>query len=191
MNVPAFLRSRRGAALVVGGALAVAAGVGLVACGSDGSGGGDRAGAESSGVPQLSVVDPYIPQPAKQGTAAGYLTVRNDGDTADRLVAVSTSLTADATLHRTTETTMQKLDGIDIPAHGQGVLTRGGAHIMFEGTTRPLKKGDTVDVTLTFAKSAPITVQLPVLGAADRPGDPGTDPNGSGGADSEHSGHGG
>lgn len=195
---------RRTAALVAGGVFAVAAGIGLVACASDGSGKSDRpAAAADATAPQVKVVDPYIPQPLKGGIAAGYLVLQNDGGTADRLLSVTTDISPSATLHQTVDNRMQQVDGIDIPAHGKGVLGRGGAHIMFEDTTRPLKKGDTVDVTLTFEKSAPITVRVPVLGAADRPGDPGATggsggsggsagtPGSATGGSEDHTGHGG
>ncbi|MGW0660338.1 copper chaperone PCu(A)C [Streptodolium elevatio] len=185
---------RRAVALVAGGVLAVGAGVGLVACASDGSGKSDRPAAESAAGPQVKVVDPYIPQPVKGGMAAGYLVLQNDGGTADRLVSVTTDIAPSATLHQTVDNRMQQVEAIDIPAHGKGVLGRGGAHIMFEETTRPLKKGDTVDVTLTFEKSAPITVRVPVLGIAERPGDAGgtTASTGQPGATTEdHTGHGG
>ncbi|MCF2526461.1 copper chaperone PCu(A)C [Yinghuangia soli] len=203
--------SRRAAALILGGLLTVGAGVGLVACTSDGSGDGKpEASAAQGTAPQLKIVDPYIPQPAKDGMAAGYLVVQNDGGTADRLVSVRTDLTASAEIHQTVDNSMQKIDGIAIPAHGKGVLARGGTHIMFMDTTRRLTKGDIVDVTLTFEKSAPITVRVPVLGAADRPGDPGVGTTGGAAAGdagaagsagnagspapsggSEHAGHGG
>ncbi|UGQ15205.1 copper chaperone PCu(A)C [Yinghuangia sp. ASG 101] len=172
----ARLRSRRTAALVAGGALTATAGIGLVSCGSDGSGGADRGDGRANGSgPKLTIVDPYIPQPAKDGIAAGYLVVRNDGDTADRLVAVSSPLTPNAALHETVDTTMAHLDGVDVPAHGRGVLARGAAHIMFTDTPGPLRKGDVVDVTLVFEKSGSVTVRVPVYGIADRPGDPGTE----------------
>ncbi|HSA53623.1 MAG TPA: copper chaperone PCu(A)C [Yinghuangia sp.] len=170
----ARLRSRRTAALVAGGAIAATAGIGLVSCGSDGSGGPGLSGTAAEAGPKLTIVDPYIPQPAKDGIAAGYLVVRNDGDTPDRLVAVSSPLAPSAALHETVDNTMAHLDGIEIPAHGRGVLARGAAHIMFTDTASPLRKGDIVDVTLTFEKSGSVTVRVPVLGMADRPGDPGT-----------------
>lgn len=188
---------RRAVALVAGGVLAVGAGVGLVACASDGSGTSDRPAAAAASGPQVKVVDPYIPQPAKGGMAAGYLILQNDGGEPDRLVSVTTDIAPSATLHQTVDNRMQQVDGIDIPAHGKGVLGRGGAHIMFEDTTRTLKKGDTVDVTLTFEKSAPITLRVPVLGISERPGDAGAT-GGSGGSPASsdaategHAGHGG
>ncbi|WP_436771975.1 copper chaperone PCu(A)C [Yinghuangia sp. YIM S09857] len=188
---------RRTVALVAGGVLAVGAGVGLVACASDGSGTSGRPAAADASGARVTVVDPYIPQPVRDGMAAGYLVLRNDGGTPDRLVSVTTDIAPSATLHQTVDNRMQQVDGIDIPAHGSGVLGRGGAHIMFEETTRPLKKGDTVDVTLTFEKSAPITVRVPVLGIAERPGDVGGSPGSAGSAGEpgaaheDHTGHGG
>ncbi|MDI2131903.1 copper chaperone PCu(A)C [Yinghuangia seranimata] len=183
---------RRTTALVAGGVLALAGGIPLVACGSSSSPKWEtpsvpagpvsanpnaaRSSDASTGAPKLRVVDPYIPQPAKQGTAAGYLVVQNDGDAADRLLSVSTPLTASAGLHQTSGNSMSKVDAVDVPAHGKGVLARGGTHIMFEDVTKTLKKGDTVTLTLTFEKSGPITVQVPVLGAAERPGDASASP---------------
>ncbi|NUP34724.1 MAG: copper chaperone PCu(A)C [Streptomycetaceae bacterium] len=166
------------------GAVVLAGGIGLVACASGGSSG--------SAAPKLAVVDPYIPQPASPDVAAGYLVVRNDGDAADRLVAVTAPFAPSAEIHESRGNSMQQVQGLDIPAHGQGVLGRGNLHLMFMDPTRQLKKGESVDVTLTFAKSAPITVHVPVLGAADRPGDPGV-PSGPAvtAGSPEHTGHGG
>ena len=44
----------------------------------------------------------------------------------------------------------------------------GGIHLMLMGLTAPLKKGESVPLTLTFAKAGAATVQLEVapIGAA-------------------------
>jgi copper(I)-binding protein len=160
------MKSPRRTAVLFGaaGCAALAGGIALVACETGGS---------PQAAPRLVVVDPYIPQPASADVAAGYLVVRNEGDASDRLVAVTSPFAPSAQIHETRGNSMRQVDGLDIPAHGQGVLGRGNMHLMFVDPTRQLKKGESVDVTLTFAKSEPITVRVPVLGAADRPGDPG------------------
>jgi copper(I)-binding protein len=165
-------RARLVLPLVMGGVLALGGGAVLVSCASGPDSGASASGASAAaGAPVLRVVDPYIPQPASPDVAAGYLIVQNDGGTADRLVALSSPLSGEVMLHRTTEGSMEHLDGLDVPAGGRGVLARGGNHIMFTAPRQQLRKGDTVELTLTFERSGSVTVTVPVLGLTERPGD--------------------
>ncbi|MFI6583396.1 copper chaperone PCu(A)C [Embleya sp. NPDC050493] len=173
-----FPLPRKAVPLAVGGVLALGIGGVLVACADSGSSdAGDRRAAApanagaAQGVPQLRIVDPYIPQPSSADVAAGYLIVQNDGDTADRLLSVTSPLSGEVMLHRTAGNSMQHIPGLDVPAHGKGVLARGGNHIMFMNPNKAVKKGDTVPLTLTFQHTGPVTVQVPVLGVTERPGD--------------------
>ncbi|WP_406284689.1 copper chaperone PCu(A)C [Embleya sp. NBC_00896] len=178
-----FPLPRKAVPLAVGGVLALGIGGVLVACSDSGNSNkasaADRAGSPAAptnagaakGAPLLRIVDPYIPQPSSTDVAAGYLIVQNDGDTADRLLSVASPLSGEVMLHRTSGNSMQHVEGLDVPAHGKGVLARGGNHIMFMNPTTAVRKGDTVPLTLTFQRSGPITVQVPVLGVTERPGD--------------------
>ena len=58
---------------------------------------------------------------------------------------------------------MRELEaGLPLPA-GQAVsLAPGGDHIMLMGVTEPLKTGDTVPLTLTFANAPPVEVTATV-----------------------------
>jgi len=95
-----------------------------------------------------------------------YLTLRNDGGTADRLVGVSTDAARMSMLHVTKKEngveTMRDVDGIDIPAHATVTLKPGGLHIMLMGLGQPLKAGATFPISLTFAKAGAATVQVAV-----------------------------
>ncbi|MEU0934833.1 copper chaperone PCu(A)C [Embleya sp. NPDC005971] len=173
-----FPLPRKAVPLAVGGVLALGIGGVLVACADSGSGDStDRKAAApanagaAKGIPQLRIVDPYIPQPSSADVAAGYLVVQNDGDTADRLLSVTSPLSGEVMLHQTSGNSMQHIPGLDVPAHGKGVLARGGNHIMFMNPNKAVKKGDTVPLTLTFQTTGPVTVQVPVLGVTERPGD--------------------
>ncbi|WP_020557064.1 copper chaperone PCu(A)C [Embleya scabrispora] len=173
-----FPLPRKAVPLAVGGVLALGIGGVLVACaGSGSSDSADRKAAApanagaAKGAPQLRIVDPYIPQPSSADVAAGYLIVQNDGDTADRLLSVASPLSGEVMLHQTSGNSMQHVPGLDVPAHGKGVLARGGNHIMFMSPNKAVKKGDTVPLTLTFQHTGPVTVQVPVLGVTERPGD--------------------
>ncbi|MYW05047.1 copper chaperone PCu(A)C [Streptomyces sp. SID3343] len=169
-----------------------------MACADSGSSSSDRAADRAAnapapqnagaakGAPQLRIVDPYIPQPSSTDVAAGYLIVQNDGDTGDRLLSVASPLSGEVMLHQTAGNSMQHIQGLEVPARGKGVLARGGNHIMFMNPTQTLKKGDTVAVTLTFQRTGPVTVQVPVLGVTERPGDV---PAGAPAPAEDHSGH--
>ncbi|MFI1583034.1 copper chaperone PCu(A)C [Embleya sp. NPDC020630] len=172
-----FPLPRKAVPLAVGGVLALGIGGVLVACADSGSSSSTKADERKTaagaarGAPRLRIVDPYIPQPSSADVAAGYLTVQNDGDTADRLLSVASPLSGEVMMHQTSGNSMQHVPGLDVPAHGKGVLARGGNHIMFMNPNKSVKKGDTVPLTLTFQHTGPVTVQVPVLGVTERPGD--------------------
>ncbi|MET8788937.1 copper chaperone PCu(A)C [Streptomyces pseudogriseolus] len=145
------MRRRAGAALAVAGALALA-----------GCGGSD------DGSARLSVGSAYMPQPVSD-MAAGFLTITNDGDAADRLTSVSSDVAGQVTVHETVDGAMQEVESLDIPAHGSLVLESGGNHLMFERLKREPKQGQKVSVELRFAHSDPVTVEIPVKPATYRP----------------------
>ncbi|MEZ5144143.1 MAG: copper chaperone PCu(A)C [Acidimicrobiales bacterium] len=60
---------------------------------------------------------------------------------------------------------MQEVSSIEIPANGKVELKPGGYHIMLIELAAPLKKGETVELTLTFDKADKVTVQAPVRDA--------------------------
>ncbi len=60
---------------------------------------------------------------------------------------------------------MQEVSSIEIPAGGSVQLKPGGYHIMLMELAAPLKKGDTVAITLTFTKGGNQTVQAQVKDA--------------------------
>jgi copper(I)-binding protein len=57
--------------------------------------------------------------------------------------------------------------GLEIKAGETVELKPGGFHIMFQDLTEPLKQGDTVEGTLTFAKAGKVPVTFKVGGLAD------------------------
>ena len=143
------------AAVAVIGALALA-----------GCGGSDSDSAASGA--ELSVDAAYIPQPVSDSMAAGFLTITNEGGTADELTSV-TSEAGEVTVHETVEGTMKEVDRLEVPAHGQLVFKSGGNHLMFEKLKRQPKQGQSVAVELHFAHSDPVTVKMPVKAATYQP----------------------
>ena len=101
------------------------------------------------------------PTPVGRKTTGCYLTLTAGAD--DRLVSVSSPVAGRAQIHESrVESNMMMMyelkDGLPLPA-GQAVgLKPGGNHIMLLAVAEPLRAGDTVALTLTFAAAPPVEV---------------------------------
>ena len=117
--------------------------------------------------------------PAGAPTAAGYLTITNNGTEADKLIAASSPAAATGTLHLVTVKdgvmSMRPAEvSIEIPARGSVTLAPGGLHIMFVTLKEPLKEGGKLPVTLTFEKAGTVETFMHIKAVgADGPGDMG------------------
>ena len=103
--------------------------------------------------------------------AAGYLEIKNHGDTADRLIAVSAEFSGKQELHTMKmEDGVMKMrpleNGIEIPAGGHIVLKKGGNHIMFMKLSEPMNVDEKREAVLEFEKAGKVTVQLNVIDPA-------------------------
>ncbi|MDG9718549.1 copper chaperone PCu(A)C [Streptomyces sp. DH24] len=141
-------------------AAGLAGALALAGCGS---------GSSSDSAPDLAVGAAYMPQPVSDTMAAGFLTVTNEGGTADELTSVTSEAAGRVTVHETADGTMREVDRLEIPAGGRLVLESGGNHLMFEKLTHRPEQGETVSVELRFAHSDPVTVEMPVKPATYRP----------------------
>jgi len=114
-------------------------------------------------------------RPAAAGTnGAGFMTVTNHGKSADTLTAIASPAAERVEMHKTSMAagimSMKRLDAGLPLAPGESVtFAPGGYHLMLIRLTRPLKTGDTVPATLTFASGARLKVEFPVraLGAPE------------------------
>ncbi|WP_093800115.1 copper chaperone PCu(A)C [Streptomyces sp. Wb2n-11] len=138
---------------------ALTAGLVLAGC-STGSG---------SGGPELKIEGAFMPEPVMDDMAAGFLTVRNDSDTADRLTSVTSDIAEEVTIHRTTGQKMQEVESFDVPADGELNLERGGNHLMFMELRKKPEQGDKVSVELHFEKAGPVRAELPVKETTHNP----------------------
>lgn len=100
---------------------------------------------------------------------AGYAVIVNDSDAGLSLTGVSTPAYGMAMLHHSrlahSDSTMEMVEHLDIPAHARVTLAPGGYHLMLSGATRAIKPGDTVPVTLHFAGGETLQVDFSVLPA--------------------------
>jgi len=145
------------------GALTLAAGLALTACGS-----GSEADSDSADKPDVKVEGAFIPEPASGDMAAGFFTVHNKG-AADTLTSVSSGISQKVTLHSTKGGVMKERKSFAVPANGELDFERGGNHLMFENLKRKPAEGDKVSVQLHFTKSGTVTVSFPVKVATYNP----------------------
>lgn len=125
--------------------------------------------AAGSHLPALTVADPVIRVATPAATsAAGYLSITNDGDTAYRLTGIEGGAPS-AELH---ESVLQdgvmrmepRPEGFEIAPGETLLLERGGRHVMFTGLERGLAPGSEVKATLIFADEVRIPVTFTVTG---------------------------
>lgn len=118
---------------------------------------------------EITIKDPYVRSSTPTSkTGAAFMTVMNDTDSDDRLIAAASDVAGRVELHTHIEDAngvmkMTEIEGgIAIAAGEMHVLKRGGDHVMFMGLTGPLEQGSEITVTLTFEKAGDVEVQIPV-----------------------------
>lgn len=152
----------------------------LATCGSSGAAQAPASTSVSITTGSLTISNPWAratqpnaadTEPAPTGTmasdavGAAYLTISNSAATPDTLLGTSTSIAQAAELHTITMANgvMQMrpiVGGLAVPAHGQIALAPGSTHLMLLGLRRPLRPGDTFDLTLQFAKAPAVTFEV-------------------------------
>ncbi|SRR5579883_107857 len=138
-------------------------------------------GAAPAFAQQFKAGDLVIEQPWARATpkgatvGAGYLTIRNNGTTADKLTGGSADFADQVQIHEMSNAggvmKMRQIDGLEIPAKGAVALKPNGVHLMFQGLKKPLVAGQTVKATLTFEHAGSALVEFKVGGfGAMKPG---------------------
>lgn len=102
--------------------------------------------------------------PVKVGGA--YMTIRNRGTAADRLVKVASPAAEKAEIHETRieggTAMMRPVSALELKPGATVELKPGGLHLMLIGLERPLKEGENLKLVLTFEKAGTIEVEASV-----------------------------
>ena len=107
--------------------------------------------------------------PSAGDAGAAYVRFRNAGSAPDTLIGVNGPDPAMAMLMGTTGGRMKVLPPLVINQGEQVMMQPGGMHLMLGGLTAEYKIGDTLRLTLTFARAGQIRIAAPVLPFGEMP----------------------
>lgn len=109
------------------------------------------------------------PSPKMAGAGAAYMTLKNSGSEADKLLSAESPAAEFVELHESfmdenQVMRMRPVEGgyIEVPAGGEAELKAGGLHIMLINLVEPLEDGATIQLTLNFEKAGEIEIEVPV-----------------------------
>jgi copper(I)-binding protein len=124
--------------------------------------------AENVKVGDLTIKDAWArATPKGAPVGVGYMTIENDGPTADKRTGVAADF-ANVQVHEMSMNQgvmeMRKVSGgLEIPAHKSVTLKPGGYHLMFMQLKHPMVKGQSFKATLTFEHAGQATIDFPVM----------------------------
>lgn len=101
-------------------------------------------------------------------TAIGYMTIKNNGNTAERLIGGSVDVADRFQLHSMTMENgiakMRELSDIEIKPGQTIEFKPGGSHVMFVNLKHPLSKGERISGTLVFKRAGKLQIEYSVEG---------------------------
>ena len=111
----------------------------------------------------LEIGHPWSRATGQTRPAVGYLTIRNHGQRAERLLGAETRIADQVMLHGNVlengVARMVHLDGLEIPPGAEVALSpKGEYHLMIMGLKQPLAEGDAFPVTLIFEHAGRVDV---------------------------------
>ena len=116
----------------------------------------------------VSIDKPWIRFIIKARPAAGYFTLKNDGDSTVELTGASSSACGMVMLHETKSEggvdKMMMVKSVTVPAHGSLSFAPGSYHLMCMKPNASMKVGASVPVVLKFADGNTITTSFLVKG---------------------------
>ena len=128
-------------------------------------------GCGTSGTPELQVGNGAQAAEPVAGSSQIVLELRNHGDGDDALIEATTPAALGVEIHLTTiddgRASMSELDEVELPA-GESVRFRpGGLHLMMVVPDETVVIGERFDLTLTFERSEPMTIDVEVVDLLD------------------------
>jgi copper(I)-binding protein len=130
---------------------------------------GSAARAQTSAASTIVVEQPFARATPKGAmTGAAYMTLLNNGASADRLVGATTPVADKVQFHQASEengvSRMREVPSVDLEPGAKIVFKPGEMHMMIVGLKQPLVQGQTFPLALQFEKAGNIEVTVPIQG---------------------------
>jgi periplasmic copper chaperone A len=120
----------------------------------------------------LGLSGAYMQTTIPSRPAAGYFTLKNDGDVDHVLVGASSPGCESIMMHKSESVggmeKMLMVDSVAVPAHQSVAFAPGGFHLMCMSPAETMKPGSSVPVTLTFEGGISLTRDFPVRSAGGK-----------------------
>lgn len=110
-------------------------------------------------VGDLTVDRAYAFEPITAASGAAYFRIRNGGTLADTVLDATSPVARAAAFHGSS---MAHLHVLEIPPGGAVELKPGATHLMLTDFSALPHAGDSLALTLRFARAGSVTLQLPV-----------------------------
>ena len=115
----------------------------------------------------LTIIHPWVRPAVKGANGAVYLSIKNAGSEADKLIAAESPVAGKTGLHETRdENGVMKMrpveGGVEVQPGTAQELKPGGTHIMLMDLKEGLEEGASVPLTITLAKAGTVTVEVKV-----------------------------
>jgi copper(I)-binding protein len=123
--------------------------------------------------PAIDAEHAYAYKPVLGDVGAAYFTVTNHGAVADTLTGTEVKGALVAMIHEQVAAggpeVMRHVGSLAVPPGTTVALRPGGLHLMIEGFQQAPAVGDTLAITLHFARAGVIMVRAPVLAYGAEP----------------------
>ena len=113
----------------------------------------------SAKVGDLTVDHAFAFEPITAASGAAYFRIRNGGTVADTVLEATSPVARAASFHGSS---MAHLQVLEIPPGGEVELKPGAMHLMLTDFSALPHAGESLAVTLRFARAGSVTLQIPV-----------------------------
>jgi copper(I)-binding protein len=131
--------------------------------------------AQTSAASMVVVQQPWArATPGGVKTGAAYMTLINNGASADRLLSATTPLAKQVQFHQVTDdngvSRMREVRNVELEPGAKVVFKPGEMHMMLVGLKQPLIEGQALPLTLQFERAGNVDVTMPIekVGAMHR-----------------------
>jgi copper(I)-binding protein len=123
--------------------------------------------AQTSAASAVIVQQPWArATPGGAKTGAAYMTLINNGASADRLLSATTPLADQVQFHKVTEdngvSRMREVRNVELEPGANIIFKPGQMHMMIVGLKQPLIEGQAFPLTLHFENAGNIEVTVPI-----------------------------